>query len=112
MVAEDAEEQCLCLTHLPPVRWTSTSVLGTPLSEAGASPAEREELPLIALDFGFLNGSHDADRPITFVAAADSSARGVFAMPLTRKGATEFATAKLVAWLRSLGHRRMIFQSD
>eukprot|EP00971_Amphidinium_carterae_P243325 4831674-Amphidinium_carterae.1 len=23
-----------------------------------------EELPLVALDFGFLNGSHDADRPI------------------------------------------------
>eukprot|EP00971_Amphidinium_carterae_P065589 1299546-Amphidinium_carterae.2 len=33
-------------------------------------------------------------------------------MPLTRKGATDFATAKLVEWLRSLGHRRLILQSD
>eukprot|EP00971_Amphidinium_carterae_P115368 2284902-Amphidinium_carterae.1 len=33
-------------------------------------------------------------------------------MPLTRKGATDFATAKFVEWLRSLGHRRVLLQSD
>eukprot|EP00971_Amphidinium_carterae_P031877 628135-Amphidinium_carterae.1 len=76
---------------------------------------DKEELPRVALDFGFLkdlNGSLDTDRPITFVAALDSNTRHVFAMPLTRKGATDFATAKLVEWLKSLGHRRLILQSD
>eukprot|EP00971_Amphidinium_carterae_P158159 3135201-Amphidinium_carterae.1 len=71
-----------------------------------------EELPLIGLDFGFLNGSGDADRPVTFLAAADSDTKSVFAMPLTRKGATDFAAAKFVEWLRSLGHRSMLLQSD
>eukprot|EP00971_Amphidinium_carterae_P260001 5158684-Amphidinium_carterae.1 len=33
-------------------------------------------------------------------------------MPLTRKGTTEFATSSFVEWLRSLGHRKMVLQSD
>eukprot|EP00971_Amphidinium_carterae_P045862 902300-Amphidinium_carterae.1 len=33
-------------------------------------------------------------------------------MPLTRKGSSTFAVERFVDWLRSLGHRRMILQSD
>eukprot|EP00971_Amphidinium_carterae_P259347 5146243-Amphidinium_carterae.1 len=42
---------------------------------------------------------------ITFVAAADSNTRRAFAMPLTRKGATDFAMAKLLEWLRCVDMR-------
>eukprot|EP00971_Amphidinium_carterae_P128319 2542215-Amphidinium_carterae.2 len=41
-----------------------------------------------------------SDRAVTFLAAVDTRTRCVFvfAMPLTRKGSMDFATAKFVEW--------------
>eukprot|EP00971_Amphidinium_carterae_P081749 1617300-Amphidinium_carterae.2 len=77
----DAEEEEECLIHIPPARWTSTSVPGilvvrtaAPCSEArrGGATADSPRLWLKE----FLNGSLDADLLRLWL-----------------------ATAKLVAWL-------------
>ena len=76
------------------------------------SSREEGELPEIGIDYGFFGRDKEDVLPILCVKCRNSSTGCVGATVVDRKGASDFASSFLTAFIKSLGFKRILVRSD
>ena len=76
------------------------------------SSREEGELPEIGIDYGFFGRDKEDVLPILCVKCRNSSTGCMGATVVDRKGATDYASSYLVAFIKSLGFKRILVRSD
>ena len=71
-----------------------------------------ESCPEIAIDHGFFGRDKEGVLPILRVKCRNSSTGCVGATVVDRKGASDYASSFLTAFIKSLGFKRMLVRSD
>ena len=70
------------------------------------------ELPEIGIDDGFLDRGGEDVLPILCVKCRNCSTRCMGATVVDRKGASDYASSFLTAFIKSLGFKRILVRSD
>ena len=76
------------------------------------SSREEGELPEIGIDYGFFGRDKEDVLPILCVKCRNSSTGCVGATVVDRKGASDYASSFLTAFIKSLGFKRILVRSD
>ena len=76
------------------------------------SAREEGELPEIGIDYGFFGRDKEDVLPILCVKCRNSSTGFVGATVVDRKGASDYASSFLTAFIKSLGLKRILVRSD
>ena len=76
------------------------------------SSREEGELPEIGIDYGFFGRDKEDMLPILCVKCRNSSTGCVGATVVDRKGASDYASSFLIAFIKSLGFKRILVRSD
>ena len=76
------------------------------------SSREEGELPEIAIDYGFFGRDREDVLPILCVKCRKSSTGCLGATVVDRKGASDYASSFLTAFIKILGFRRILVKSD
>ena len=72
---------------------------------------EDSEIPELGLDYGFM-GKKNVEGTMPIICGEDARSSSLCATALPSKGRCEYGVAFLVAWVRSLGYKRVVFRSD
>ena len=70
---------------------------------------EASEIPTLAFDYGYMSKEKGA---IPMIVGRDSKSGSHAAMFLSQKGRDAYAVSYLVAWVKGLGYRKVIFKSE
>ena len=76
------------------------------------SSREEGELPEIGIDYGFFGRDKEDVMPILCVNCRNSSTGCVGATVVDRKGASDYASSFLTAFIKSLGFKRILLRSN
>ena len=76
------------------------------------SSQEEEELPDIGIDYGFFGRDREDVLPILCVKCRNSSTGCLGATVVDRKGASDYASSFLTAFIKSSGFKRILVRSD
>ena len=76
------------------------------------SSREEGELPEIVIDYGFFGRGGEDVLPILCVKCRNSSTGCLGATVVDRKGASDYASSFLTAFIKSLGFKRILVRSD
>ena len=76
------------------------------------SSREEGELPEIGIDYGFFGRDREDVLPILCVKCRNSSTGCLCATVVDRKGASDYASSYLTAFIKSLGFKRILVRSD
>ena len=76
------------------------------------SSREKGELPEIGIDSGFFGSDREDVLPILCVKCRNSSTGCLGATVVDRKGASDYASSFLTAFIKSLGFKKILVKSD
>ena len=100
------------LTHLPYRRWCKWCVAARMLSSPHwVRPPFSRDKPLLVFDYCFLKHAGN-DKFLTVLVGRLYPSRSLFAVPCYQKGADDFVTRRLAAFMRASGVNNFSFMCD
>ena len=110
MPSQQEKEEHEATGHACYRSWCEHCVAGRARGQYHRSSGEEGETPEIAFDYGYM--TKDDTKCLPMICARHRGFRHHAASYVKSKGRNDYAVKILVAWIRGLGHKRVICRSD